>query len=96
LLSGRFDYTDRGILDRTHLRFFTRKTARALLREAGYQILEEKLTVIPIELVLGLSPENVLCRVLTRCLSFITRLMPGLFGYQIVLRGMPRPFRAEK
>jgi 2-polyprenyl-3-methyl-5-hydroxy-6-metoxy-1,4-benzoquinol methylase len=35
LLFGRFDYADSGIMDRTHLRFFTFRTAQALLREAG-------------------------------------------------------------
>jgi len=90
LLAGRFDYTDRGILDRTHLRFFTRKTARALLQDAGYRIVEEKLTVVPVELVLGLTPDAWLCRVLNRCLYVVTRLLPGLFGYQIMMRAMLR------
>jgi hypothetical protein len=40
LLRGSFNYTDSGILDRTHLRFFTQKTARALFRDAGYTIVE--------------------------------------------------------
>jgi methionine biosynthesis protein MetW len=40
LLLGRFDYTDTGILDRTHLRFFTRRSAGKLLEDAGYQITE--------------------------------------------------------
>lgn len=31
VLSGRFDYADRGILDRTHLRLFSRSSARQLL-----------------------------------------------------------------
>jgi 2-polyprenyl-3-methyl-5-hydroxy-6-metoxy-1,4-benzoquinol methylase len=35
LLFGHFDYSDSGIMDRTHLRFFTFRTARALLAEAG-------------------------------------------------------------
>jgi len=35
LLFGRFDYEDSGIMDRTHLRFFTFRTAQALLGEAG-------------------------------------------------------------
>lgn len=35
LLEGRFDYAERGILDRTHLRFFTRDGIAALLADAG-------------------------------------------------------------
>ena len=34
-LAGRWEYGDTGVLDRTHLRFFTRRSARWLLREAG-------------------------------------------------------------
>lgn len=35
-LHGRFDYADTGILDRTHLRFFTLATAVDLHRAAGF------------------------------------------------------------
>ncbi len=38
LLFGRWNYTEYGIMDRTHLRFFTRKTATALVTGAGYSI----------------------------------------------------------
>lgn len=31
LMCGQFDYTDYGVLDRTHLRFFTRSTATSLM-----------------------------------------------------------------
>lgn len=40
LLFGRFDYVDNGILDRTHLRFFTKRSAEAMIWEAGYEVLE--------------------------------------------------------
>ncbi|WP_026841166.1 glycosyltransferase [Citrifermentans bremense] len=36
LLDGSWEYADAGILDRTHLRFFTRKSAVALFEAAGY------------------------------------------------------------
>jgi len=36
LLEGRFEYTDAGILDRTHLRFFTRQSFFDLLRQTGF------------------------------------------------------------
>ncbi len=35
---GDWKYQDYGILDRTHLRFFTPKSARRLLDECGYQV----------------------------------------------------------
>jgi hypothetical protein len=38
LLRGRFDYRDSGVLDRTHLRFFTRRTAKALVEGAGFAV----------------------------------------------------------
>jgi len=37
LLFGRFDYSP-GILDGGHLRFFTLKSARALIEKAGYRV----------------------------------------------------------
>jgi len=45
LLIGNFDYTDTGTLDRTHLRFFTRKSAKKLIKKAGYEI--EKVDITP-------------------------------------------------
>ena len=38
LLRGRFDYQPTGLMDRTHLRFFTLRSARQLLIDAGYTI----------------------------------------------------------
>ena len=35
---GRWDYTDEGICDRTHLRFFTRGSMVRLLEEAGFTV----------------------------------------------------------
>jgi 2-polyprenyl-3-methyl-5-hydroxy-6-metoxy-1,4-benzoquinol methylase len=84
LLLGSFNYTERGILDRTHLRFFSRRTARRLLQESGFTIHEEKSTVMPIELVLGLAPTNPMMRGLNRFLALLTWMLPGLFGYQVM------------
>ncbi|MGB8643943.1 MAG: class I SAM-dependent methyltransferase [Anaerolineae bacterium] len=39
LLTGRWDLTDRGLMDRTHLRWYTLRTAIALLESTGYRIL---------------------------------------------------------
>jgi 2-polyprenyl-3-methyl-5-hydroxy-6-metoxy-1,4-benzoquinol methylase len=44
LLEGRWEYTDVGLLDHTHLRFFTRAGVRELFEAAGYE-LEEIRTV---------------------------------------------------
>jgi glycosyltransferase involved in cell wall biosynthesis len=87
LLFGDFNYADRGILDRTHLRWYTRKTARQLLTGAGFRVVAERLTVVPIALALGISPQGVPFRLINWILGLFTRMMPGLLGYQIMLVG---------
>jgi 2-polyprenyl-3-methyl-5-hydroxy-6-metoxy-1,4-benzoquinol methylase len=38
LLAGRFRYQETGVLDHTHLRFFTRRTAKEMIEQAGLKI----------------------------------------------------------
>jgi len=51
LLLGRFEYADRGILDRTHLRYFTRRSFLELLSRAGLEVRELVATPTPLPLV---------------------------------------------
>lgn len=39
IFSGRFEYADSGVFDRTHLRFFNLKSAKKLAMDAGFQII---------------------------------------------------------
>ncbi|MDQ6802388.1 MAG: class I SAM-dependent methyltransferase [Acidobacteriota bacterium] len=39
LVFGRFRYQDSGVLDRTHLRFFTRRSAIEMLQTAGFKLI---------------------------------------------------------
>lgn len=48
LLEGNWTYTDAGILDRTHLRFFTAKEIIRLMAKTGFKILQMGKTQIPI------------------------------------------------
>lgn len=46
LLQGRWEYHDTGLLDRTHIRFFTRSTLLALLHDAGFVAVDLRRTVV--------------------------------------------------
>ncbi|MEM9922230.1 MAG: methyltransferase domain-containing protein [Cyanobacteria bacterium P01_D01_bin.50] len=48
LLQGKFEYKPLGILDNTHLRFFTRKTVEQLFEDSGYLIDVIEPTKLPI------------------------------------------------
>jgi glycosyltransferase involved in cell wall biosynthesis len=85
VLFGRFRYDDRGILDWSHLRFFTKSTIRKLLEQHGYRITGRHFSIIPIERVIPVRPENRFLRFANRVLCALTSAAPGLFAYEIVL-----------
>ncbi|MCM0592556.1 MAG: class I SAM-dependent methyltransferase [Gloeotrichia echinulata CP02] len=58
LLQGRFEYMEFGILDNTHLRFFTRKTIEDLFESSGYLLNAVDRTKIPIFADNLLIPKN--------------------------------------
>lgn len=84
LLLGRFDYADRGILDRTHRVFFTRKTLRQMLARTGFLIEREAASTIPLPLALPRWPGPVL-EGLGAGLELATRLRPSLLGFQLLV-----------
>jgi 2-polyprenyl-3-methyl-5-hydroxy-6-metoxy-1,4-benzoquinol methylase len=90
LLAGRFEYAERGILDRTHLHFYTRRSARRMIEQCGFQIQRQFSTVIPVELALGLPPHNLLMRTANWLLRIVTSLWPALFAYQYIFVARPR------
>lgn len=79
LLRGRFDYEPSGILDRTHLRFFTRTGALQLLAHAG-------LTTTSVDAVYAV-PAGRLARLWPRMPDVLGRLAPEVFAAQWVLLG---------
>jgi glycosyltransferase involved in cell wall biosynthesis/2-polyprenyl-3-methyl-5-hydroxy-6-metoxy-1,4-benzoquinol methylase len=64
LLQGKFEYDKYGLLDNTHLRFFTRETVEELFERTGYFIDASTRTVIPI-----FSESNLIPRVDRNCFS---------------------------
>jgi SAM-dependent methyltransferase len=88
LLFGRFDYAERGILDGTHLRFFTRRTITSLLNECGCQALDIAPTPVPIQLVAPITRWKVFSP-LHELHFLLTKSWSGLMAYQFVLRVKP-------
>ena len=80
LLAGRWTYTERGILDRTHTYLFTRSTLVETLERAGYRVVELDFTV---PLPVARTPTT------ERVAHAIGRLRPPLFAYQFVAAATP-------
>ncbi len=83
LLAGRFEYRERGILDATHLRFFTRATLRRLLISGGLEIV--RLIGVPPPLpLLGSFFARGPGLLVYEAANGLARFWPTLFAFQFV------------
>jgi len=87
---GRFDYDRRGILDRGHLRFFTRASFDRLVAATGYSARRREFLTLPIEVVDRGGPDATagrgdgMRRTIQRIDHIGTALRPTLFAYQFL------------
>jgi len=78
-IRGRFRYTDGGLMDRTHLRFFDWDTGQDLAQAGGFKVRERVAEGgLPLSRLLGRAPARALDR-------WAISTFPGLFGFQFVL-----------
>ncbi|WP_227462267.1 bifunctional glycosyltransferase/class I SAM-dependent methyltransferase [Desertimonas flava] len=86
VVSGRFDYDQRGLLDRGHLRFFTRRTLERLIADAGLAVVRRAVVGSPVEVLDrgGASPIGRVAKAAGAIDRMATRVWPTLFGYQFL------------
>jgi SAM-dependent methyltransferase len=83
---GMFDYDQRGILDATHLRFFTRRSVSKLIERHGFTIRRVEPVGLPLD-ALGMDgPKAHALRLVDRLLL---DLWPTMFGYQFIVEATP-------
>ena len=91
LLDGRFSYGDTGLLDRTHLRFFTLEGVHQLLDEAGFMAIEVRRVIRPVfETELAPDADRFDPAVVERALA-----SPEAETYQFVVRAVPHSADTE-
>jgi glycosyltransferase involved in cell wall biosynthesis len=90
---GRFDYDRRGILDRDHLRFFTRASFERLAGRSGFEVARRTSTGLPFEVVSRggdvAAGAGRLATTLAKVDRAATRVRPQLFAYQFLYELRP-------
>lgn len=89
LLLGKFEYQEYGIMDKTHVRFFTLRTARDLFKKSGYR-------VVKFDVVSGFECFKFYAKTLGRITfripifrqleNFITQRFPGFFALEFIFK----------
>lgn len=84
LLEGRWDYAERGILDQTHLRFFTRNSLIDLFSNANYIVKSVDAVQLPAEIVDRLCELNLNSASIATAKRFATDHRINDFQYVLV------------
>lgn len=89
VVSGRFDYDQRGLLDHGHVRFFTRRSFEKLIAQSGLRIVERQTVGSPFDVLERGASSRRLAGIAGRVAvadRAATRVWPTLFGYQFLYR----------
>jgi 2-polyprenyl-3-methyl-5-hydroxy-6-metoxy-1,4-benzoquinol methylase len=81
LLFGKFDYRERGILDKTHIKFFTLKTAKGLILDSGLGVINCISSSLPFGLLLK---QKFISRLINELYFCFAKYFPKLFAYQFI------------
>jgi 2-polyprenyl-3-methyl-5-hydroxy-6-metoxy-1,4-benzoquinol methylase len=87
---GLFDYDQRGLLDKGHVRLFTRRSLARHFRSAGFKIVHQEATGLPLD-VLAKGSKGLSRRLLRVVDRLLTTVRPTLFGYQFISMCEPDP-----
>jgi hypothetical protein len=87
LLLGRFSYAERGILDITHKRLFTRRSLLRLMEDCGYDTTKLHAVGVPFEAVVAGRTG----RFLGAIANCFAKLWPSMFAFQFLVECRPRP-----
>jgi SAM-dependent methyltransferase len=95
VLFGRFDYDRRGVLDRGHLRFFTRKSAERCFDSVQLEVRHVDAVGLPLDLLAHRSSGPRPGSKGTKALHLADRaaidVSPSLFAYQFLFELEPAP-----
>jgi hypothetical protein len=81
---------DRGILDRTHLRFFTLRSLKIMMNDVSCKVLDVIPTPLPVQIVFPFT-EGKFFAPLHEIFYVLTRGWKTAFAYQFVIMAAPRP-----
>ncbi len=79
---GMFDYDQRGILDATHLRFFTRRSFVKMVVGKGFEVRRVEPVGLPLD-AMGMDGTN--ARTVRRLDRVLSERWPTMFGYQFIV-----------
>jgi 2-polyprenyl-3-methyl-5-hydroxy-6-metoxy-1,4-benzoquinol methylase len=90
LLAGKFPQMERGILDKTHLHFYTRSKAKRLVESAGLRIVRIGATAVPLREFWPGGEGGVLYNELMSAQYGAVKLFPQLFAMQFIFEAVPK------
>jgi glycosyltransferase involved in cell wall biosynthesis len=95
LLIGRFNYDNRGILDRKNLHFYTKSTIVQLIERTGYRVEKVHYAGLPFELVFESLGKSFILRSIDTLYNLFVKLLPTVFAYQFIIEAKITHLNAE-